>query len=67
MHVYVVGLFVPVIILAALGHVAPRLGRLLRHDRLRLGVLALALVYALPVAAGWYDDLVSELFHLSSA
>lgn len=67
MHAYVVGLSLPAILLAALPPAWPRSAALLGHRRVRQAALATALVYGLSVAAGWYDDLVSELFRWSSS
>lgn len=66
MHAYVVGLFLPAILLVALPAAVPRTQRLLTHPRLRRAALAVAVLYGGAVAAGWYDDLVSELFRISS-
>lgn len=66
MHVYVAGLFLPLAVLAAAAIAVPRLSPALHHRHVRHGALAVSAVYAGTVAIGRYDDLVGELFRISS-
>ncbi|MEM7139665.1 MAG: hypothetical protein AAF548_01455, partial [Actinomycetota bacterium] len=66
MHAYVAGLFVPLALVAAVPLAAPRLDGALHHRRVRAGALVVSAIYAVTVAAGRYDDLVGELFRISS-
>jgi len=66
MHVYVIGIFLPAVLIVALPHAAPGTSRVLHHDVTRRAALAVAALYAGAVALGWYDDLVGELFRISS-
>lgn len=66
MHLYVVGLSLPAILLAALPYAWPPAKVALNHRAVRSAGLGAALVYGATVAVGWYDDVVSELFRLSS-
>lgn len=66
MHAYVIGLSIPAILLAALPHAWPRANAVLAHRAVRSAGLVAALVYGATVTVGWYDDVVSELFRLSS-
>ena len=66
MHAYVAGIFLPAILTAALPQAAPAAARVLNHDAIRRTSLAIVGIYAAAVAVGWYDDLVGELFRISS-
>lgn len=66
MHAYVVGLFLPAILVVALPAAWPTATGMSHHRVTRRAALTAAIVYALTVGLGWYDDLVSELFRISS-
>ena len=67
MIVYTAGALLPAILLAALPAAWPRLGPALANRRLATGGLVFGGLYALTVLSGRYDDLVGELFRISSA
>jgi len=66
MHAYVIGLLLPAALITVLPHAAPRARVAMHHLGLRRSALIVAVVYGIAVAAGWYDDLVSELFRISA-
>lgn len=67
MLVYVAGTLLPAILFAAVTYAAPKTEPGLHHRVVRAAGLGLGLVYAATVAAGWYNDLVAELFRISSS
>lgn len=66
MLAYTSGALLPTILLAALPFAWPRLAPVLTHRRLATGGLAFGGLYALTVISGRYNDLVGELFRISS-
>lgn len=67
MLVYVAGTLLPAILFAAVAYAAPRTEAGLHHRVVRATGLGLGLIYAVTVSAGWYSDLVAELFRISSS
>ncbi|MEO0493377.1 MAG: hypothetical protein AAF081_08170 [Actinomycetota bacterium] len=66
MIVYTTGALLPVILLAALPHAWPAIKDALTHRNLGRAGAAVGGLYALSVASGRYNDLVGELFRISS-
>lgn len=67
MVVYVAGVLLPALMVAALPTAVPPVRRSLDHGVTRVAGLVFGAAYALTVAVGRYDDLVGELFRRSSA
>ncbi|MEM9465078.1 MAG: hypothetical protein AAGA90_06880 [Actinomycetota bacterium] len=66
MVVYTAGALLPVILLAALPHAWPRIEGRLTHRTVGLVGTGVGMVYAATVISGRYNDLVGELFRISS-
>lgn len=66
MVVYTAGALLPVILLAALPHAWPAIRDHLTHRRVGLVGTGVGMLYALTVISGQYNDLVGELFRISS-
>ena len=66
MVVYTAGALLPVMVFAALPHAWPRIGPHLTHRNVGLVGAAVGGLYALTVVSGQYNDLVGELFRISS-
>ena len=66
MVVYTAGALLPVILIAALPHALPTIEEHLTHRRVGLAGTAVGMLYALTVVSGQYNDLVGELFRISS-
>ena len=67
MVVYTAGALLPVILLAAVPHAWPAIAHHLSHRRVGLVGAGVGMVYALTVISGQYNDLVGELFRISSS
>ena len=67
MVVYTAGALLPVILLAALPHAWPRISEHLTHRNVGLVGTGVGMLYALTVVSGRYNDLVGELFRISSS
>ena len=67
MVVYTAGALLPVILLAAVPHAWPAIAHHLSHRRVGLVGTGVGMVYALTVISGQYNDLVGELFRISSS
>ena len=63
---FVLGLFVPMIVLAAFGVAAPKLADRLEHDNVRAVGLAIVILVGGLVAVTLFDDLAGELARRSS-
>ncbi|MEM8707998.1 MAG: hypothetical protein AAGE98_16155 [Actinomycetota bacterium] len=66
MVVYTAGALLPVILLAALPHAWPTINGHLTHRNVGLAGASVGALYALTVVSGQYNDLVGELFRISS-
>ena len=66
MVVYTAGALLPVILLAALPHAWPTIKDRLTHRNVGLAGAGVGALYALTVVSGQYNDLVGELFRISS-
>ncbi len=66
MVVYTAGALLPVILLAALPYAWPAVSRHLTHRNVGLAGTGVGMIYALTVISGQYNDLVGELFRISS-
>ena len=66
MVVYTAGALLPVILLAALPHAWPAITERLTHRTVGLVGTGVGMLYALTVISGQYNDLVGELFRISS-
>lgn len=66
MVVYTAGALLPVILLAALPHAWPTIKGHLTHRNVGLAGTGVGMLYALTVVSGQYNDLVGELFRISS-
>ena len=66
MVVYTAGALLPVIVLAALPHAWPTIRDHLTHRNVGLAGTGVGMIYALTVVSGQYNDLVGELFRISS-
>lgn len=66
MVVYTAGALLPVILLAALPHAWPTIKEHLTHRNVGLAGTGVGMLYALTVVSGQYNDLVGELFRISS-
>lgn len=64
--VYLTGALLPVMLIAVAAYAVPAIGRAL--DRLPFAVagVAIGIAYAIALASGQYDDLIGELFRISS-
>ena len=67
MHVYVIGLSLPILLVVAVPLAFPQARNLAHHRRVRAGAGMLTLAYAATVTAGRYDDVVGELFRISAS
>lgn len=66
MVVYTAGALLPVILVAALPHAWPTIEEHLTHRNVGLAGTGVGMLYALTVVSGQYNDLVGELFRISS-
>lgn len=66
LHAYVLGLSIPLLVVAALPHAWPATSRALHHRAVRTGAAVVAGGYGLTVAVGRYDDITEALFRFSS-
>ena len=66
MVVYTVGALLPVLLLALLSHAVPASENILNHRAVGVIGMGFGALYAITVAIGRYDDLVGELYRISS-
>ena len=66
MVVYTVGALLPVLLLALLSHALPASESILNHRSVGVIGMGFGALYAITVAIGRYDDLVGELYRISS-
>ena len=66
MAVYMVGVLLPLLLIAIAAYAAPGVGRLLDRLPFAIAGAAVGAAYAVALAIGQYDDLIGELYRISA-
>ena len=64
--VYAAGALLPLLLLAVLPYAVPAVGRVLDRTPFAIAGAAIGTAYAIALASGQYDDLIGELYRISS-